>query len=347
MDKRYQVFLSSTYEDLKEERLEVMKAILELDCFPVGMEYFPAADEDQWTFIANLIDQCDYYIVVLGSRYGSVDEKGIGFTQKEYEYAIEKGIPVIAFTHSDPELRSQKLSEKTDHGKNKFENFRKLLQTRLCKKWSNTYELGAVVSRSLSQLIRNKPRTGWVRADQVASQESYKEIIRLKNLVEKQEILLSRLKEESSQGTEKWAQGEDMFKISFKVTLTDENKSWKDDSRSERLSSHSEHTWDEIFASFASYLLIESKESEIKRGVTNLIKDANQLKLTSKKPNIRLGPFTVNAHTMNVIITQFITLRLIMPSSQVIDDKHVRCYTLTELGKRKLTEELAIKRSNT
>ena len=71
MEKRYQVFLSSTYVDLKEERLEVMRALLELDCIPSGMEYFPATNDDQWSFIQELIDQCDYYIVVVGARYGS------------------------------------------------------------------------------------------------------------------------------------------------------------------------------------------------------------------------------------------------------------------------------------
>lgn len=40
MDKRFQVFVSSTYEDLQEERREVMQALLELDCIPAGMELF-------------------------------------------------------------------------------------------------------------------------------------------------------------------------------------------------------------------------------------------------------------------------------------------------------------------
>lgn len=82
MDKRYQVFISSTFEDLKEERSEVLQALLELDCIPCGMEYFPAADEGQWEYIKKLIDDCDYYIVIIGARYGSVDSMGISFTQK-------------------------------------------------------------------------------------------------------------------------------------------------------------------------------------------------------------------------------------------------------------------------
>src|ERR1700730_2626217 len=72
MNKRYQVFVSSTYDDLREERSEVMRALLELDCIPSGMELFPAADEDQWTLIKEVIDDCDYYVVIIGGRYGSL-----------------------------------------------------------------------------------------------------------------------------------------------------------------------------------------------------------------------------------------------------------------------------------
>ena len=93
------MFVSSTYEDLVPERLEVMKALLELNCIPCGMEYFPAANEDQWTFIQKLIDSCDYYVVIIGGRYGSEDEEGKSYTQKEYEYALLSGIPTIGFIY--------------------------------------------------------------------------------------------------------------------------------------------------------------------------------------------------------------------------------------------------------
>ncbi|HDZ8843871.1 TPA: DUF4062 domain-containing protein [Aeromonas dhakensis] len=47
MDKKYQVFISSTYEDLKDEREQVIKSVLEMGHIPVGMEMFSAADEEQ------------------------------------------------------------------------------------------------------------------------------------------------------------------------------------------------------------------------------------------------------------------------------------------------------------
>ena len=90
MDKRYQVFLSSTYTDLKEERQKLIHALMEMDCIPAGMELFPAADEEQFEFIKRIIDDCDYYIVIVGGRYGSLAGGGISYTEKEYEYAKSK-----------------------------------------------------------------------------------------------------------------------------------------------------------------------------------------------------------------------------------------------------------------
>ena len=69
-DNIHIVFISSTFEDLREERAEVQKAVLRLGCLPVGMELFPSADEDAWGYIRGEIERCDYYILIVGGRYG-------------------------------------------------------------------------------------------------------------------------------------------------------------------------------------------------------------------------------------------------------------------------------------
>ncbi len=97
MERRYQVFVSSTFKDLEEERQEVMRALLELDCMPSGMELFPAANETQWNLIKKVIDDCDYYILIVGGRYGSIGPEGISYTEMEYRYALEQGKPTITF----------------------------------------------------------------------------------------------------------------------------------------------------------------------------------------------------------------------------------------------------------
>jgi hypothetical protein len=59
MEKKYQIFISSTYTDLVDERDMVTKAILEMSHIPVGMEMFSAGDEQQWQIIQRQIDVSD------------------------------------------------------------------------------------------------------------------------------------------------------------------------------------------------------------------------------------------------------------------------------------------------
>ena len=131
MDKRYQVFVSSTFEDLQEERKEVMQALLELDCIPAGMELFPAANEDQWSLIKRVIDDSDYYILIIGGRYGSTNEEGKSYTQMEYEYAIRTKKPTIAFLHKNPSMIPSGKCEQDPEKKKKLDDFKALAQKKL------------------------------------------------------------------------------------------------------------------------------------------------------------------------------------------------------------------------
>jgi len=54
----YSVFVRSTYEDLREERAELQKALLKLHCLPIGME-LSAANDETWQFIKRQIEKAD------------------------------------------------------------------------------------------------------------------------------------------------------------------------------------------------------------------------------------------------------------------------------------------------
>jgi len=175
MDKRYQVFISSTYTDLKEERQAVIKTVIEANCIPAGMELFPAADEEQLAFIKRIIDDCDYYILIIGGRYGSVSENGISYTEQEFDYAVSKGIPVIALIHECPEDLKLRNSEIDMVLREKLERFRnKVGSNRLVKFWKNAHDLPGLVALSLNSEIRRAPGIGWVRADNVETVEILK-----------------------------------------------------------------------------------------------------------------------------------------------------------------------------
>jgi hypoxanthine phosphoribosyltransferase len=165
--KRYQVFVSSTYEDLKQERQEIMRALLELDCIPAGMELFPAANESQWTLIKRVIDDCDYYIVIVAGRYGSIGPDGYSYTEMEYRYATDKGKPAIAFLHASPDDLSSKRCEQETERRRLLGNFKALLKEKVCRHWSSPADLGSQVSRSLVNLIRDQPSIGWIRGESV------------------------------------------------------------------------------------------------------------------------------------------------------------------------------------
>jgi hypothetical protein len=181
MEKRYQVFISSTYADLKEERRAVTQTVIELDCIPAGMELFPAADEEQMAFIKRVIDDCDYYLLIIGGRYGSVSESGISYTEQEYDYAISKGLRVIALLHENPEQIALGKSEKDPGLREKLQTFRaKAAQGRLVKFWNTSSELPGLVALSLSSTIKMFPAVGWVRANRAAREDVLNEINELR-----------------------------------------------------------------------------------------------------------------------------------------------------------------------
>jgi hypothetical protein len=138
MDKRFQVFISSAYADLMEERRAVIQSVIELNCIPAGMELFPAASEEQLQFIKRVIDDCDYYLLIIAGRYGSVGADGISYTEKEFEYAVSRGLPVIAFPHENPGHIMFEKSEPDPARRKKLEEFRtKVCTGRVVKMWKN------------------------------------------------------------------------------------------------------------------------------------------------------------------------------------------------------------------
>jgi hypothetical protein len=136
----------------------------------------PAIDEEQFNFIKRVIDDCDYYILIIGGRYGTLSEDGISYTEKEFDYAIEKGIKVIAFIHENPDAIPLGKSEKKESLREKLSQFRTKVSTnRLVKFWNTAEELPGLVALSLSKTISLYPAVGWVRANTVAKTELLQE----------------------------------------------------------------------------------------------------------------------------------------------------------------------------
>jgi len=166
MEKIYQIFISSTYEDLIMERQEVMAAVVSTGNVPVGMEYFPAGDASPFDYIKQQIDQVDYYILVLAGKYGTVNEaEGISYTEMEFNYAREKKIPIAVLLYKDIDNLTGKQLEKDPVKREKLETFRKACKNgRMADFWENRDQLKMKVKDAIRNLVNNSPRSGWIRA---------------------------------------------------------------------------------------------------------------------------------------------------------------------------------------
>lgn len=181
MDKKYQIFISSTYTDLVDERKLVQDTILSMYHFPVGMELFSAADEDQWDVIKDTIDSSDYYVLILAHRYGSViqsgPDKGISYTEKEYRYAKSQGIPILAFIIDSAASVKPEYFE-IEH-KQELEKFIADVKTgRIVEWWKTKEELSRLVMNSLYKQFAKNKRPGWVR-DTYDAESTLSEMVKL------------------------------------------------------------------------------------------------------------------------------------------------------------------------
>ena len=173
----YKVFVSSTFDDLREERAEVQKALLKLNCLPVGMELFPAADDDTWDFIKEQINDSDYYVVLVGGRYGSLASDGFSFTEKEYDYARVKEIPSIGFVHEDRKKIPSGMTDSDPDLVTKLDAFIAKIKTRPVRTFTSQHQLASEVMASFVDLKRMKPRTGFVRTNEVVEYKKYAELL--------------------------------------------------------------------------------------------------------------------------------------------------------------------------
>jgi nucleoside 2-deoxyribosyltransferase len=298
MDKRYQVFVSSTFLDLQEERKQVIQALLELDCIPSGMELFQASDEDQWTLIKRVIDDCDYYLIIMAGRYGSMKD-GVSYTEMEYDYAISQGKPVIAFLHQDPGAIESKHVEKNAEAQAKLQAFRSKAEKKPCRYWRNSEDLGGKVSRSYVRLIKDRPAEGWVKSRYADNSE---EIMRVRARVLELEHELAVLRSQPPEGWHRFAQGDD--KITVRLTYKKTRKS------SKRYWSNCDTSWNFLWQSLSDYLVREFSTQEWKQNIARRLAPILASKPIKGKKRQIIDP-DINLSNFNTILFQSINLNCI------------------------------------
>ncbi|WZB67947.1 DUF4062 domain-containing protein [Achromobacter xylosoxidans] len=240
MEKRYQIFVSSTFRDLEVERQEVMHALLELDCIPSGMELFPAANEDQWNLIQRVIDDCDYYLLILGEGTDPSAPTASATPKWNTGTRYQNKNRRLHFFTAIRE-RSLRLTRNPRKKEGKAQVVPRERRKKLCKYWDSPQELGSVVSRSLIQLIKSTPAVGWVRANELADREATVELLQLRRRVEDLQKELDHVRTSAPKESEGLAQGDELHLIHYEFEI--ENPFTYD---SEECTATFNATWNEI-----------------------------------------------------------------------------------------------------
>ena len=360
-DRRYQIFISSTFLDLHEERHAVLMALLQLDAIPAGMELFPAADEDAWTLIKGVIDDSDYYLLVVGGKYGSIDPiEDISYTEKEFDYAVSKNKPVMAFLHGDPNAIPVGKSERSEEAQQRLAQFRTKVERRKhVKYWSSPDDLAGKVALSFGQFTKSYPAVGWIRADQQANPETLAELNELRKRLAEIERELEQARSSPPVGTEILAQGDDTFECSIEYSIV---YKLVDSSTRKRIKESVlvRPSWDEVFGALGPLMLDEGSDDALAARIDQWAQDTYWPEIQEEIMEIVLaneGPaqaeFTnysaeISWDAFHTILVQLKALGLIAKSERrrSVADKGTY-WTLTPYGETKLIQLRAIRRDGT
>lgn len=328
MDKRYQIFVSSTYEDLKEERKAVIESILQMKHIPAGMELFSASNDEQFEYIKKIIDNCDYYILIIAGRYGSVNPKTkMSYTEQEYEYALEKNIPILVFLHND--IDNLPPEKKDDRQEELRRLIAKVSENRLCKLWNNIGELRSSTIISLMEQFSGNPQAGWKRGDDVNNTELLEQINRLrieKEDLQKENNLLLKKVNEFSTDISDLAEFTEKFEITGKVWVSGSSYS-----RGYYKIVKKTLTWNEIFSLIAPFLMHPMHINSFKSQLGTSL-------------DFSVG--TIDFDNVQTIKIQFISANLIkVYSAKTVDGGYGEFVILTEKGLQYLKELKTVKTS--
>lgn len=334
-DKRYQVFVSSTYEDLKDERAIVINALLSLNCIPIGMENFNAANEDQFSVIKQLISSCDYYVLIVGGRYGTINNStGKSYTEMEYDYAVEQNIPTVAFYHEDKESLPVRKTDQDSVKMQKLNGFLSKIQSKLCKKWNSAENLALNVILSLSELQKTHPRIGWVRADTMSSLEANNRIIFLQDENKSLKKDLEFYKEKEAIMSQAYQRHDDIVAVNL-ISRTDilGNPFGIELCVKPRTVNIS---WNKLFSSIG-FLFLTPIQSELAR---------SNISHSFCKQNRLDDDYIIAEDSFQIIISQLLVLGYIdIVNTNLYQGDIATYYILTKLGKWEYAQNTALKKT--
>lgn len=212
IDKRYHVFICTSGADMQAERVVLSQALVSQGFFSWGLEQRTPLTT---AFARRQIDDCDYFVLLLGGCYGDLSASGVSYMHLEYIYAVTKQKPILVLMHEAPELRAPEFREVTGEGRSKFNDFRQQLQRErdVVVSYRNMRDLEMALRHAMPQMIERYPTAGWIRPQN--TQKLQEEIDQLRQKIAQLELNGNSVNDEPLQLPK--THPEEMFAFDYKV----------------------------------------------------------------------------------------------------------------------------------
>jgi len=175
---KYHIFIGSTLDDLKNERKELIRIVMELGHIPVIADYLDSDARSYLKILQKVIEECDYFVALVAHKYSAADGK-VSPLISQCSTAAKKGIPVLALV-IDEKARSKPAKKEKDPALiRKLNDFKTRLQEGPCETWLNVPDLCQKAQSLLVQELNVNARPGWVRAEKLIDPTVANEISRL------------------------------------------------------------------------------------------------------------------------------------------------------------------------
>ena len=340
LERRYQVFLSSTYDDLREARQAATQSILAMGHLAAGMELFPASDLTQLDLIKRVIAESDYYVVIIGGRYGSLHpETKISFTELEYDHALELAKPILGFVTRDVGKLASERVESNQESLFALERFRTKVLSKTCQYFDDSKDLGLKLMSSLVHEMRINPQVGWIRADQARNSEDIAEERELKKLAKEQADTIQVLERQVRDAVVPIPEIERDYAYGAETTKLTARFSGP---AKEQMIREIQLSWDEIFSAVGptmfGYIVRRARVGYGNQSDQYPFEN-NLCELVRTKIFDLVGQRTIYVfpHDVDRILIQYKQLGYIEMTESIEEDHKFRGFTLTPLGEHKLT----------
>lgn len=332
MDKKHQVFISSTFSDLKEERQAAVEAILTAGHIPAGMELFAAGDESQMDVIKRWIGDSDIYMLILGGRYGSVDAtSGLSYTELEYDYAVSLNKPFFALVLNESAIDSKtkefNMESLSNEDTEKYLKFRKKILSKISKLVDDSKDIKIGVLESIKD-ISNRNLHGWVRSDQLPDVSPL--LNQLKLISSENSILKEKLENVPVTHVEDIELAG--LKDSVDITITFNPTIYLKDERTMSF----KLTWEEVFGLIAPKLISAQSDGNMKSYIGSQILEANGRDFRTKQ---------LSEQDFQTIKIQLKALNLInIKYSETVSGGAALFWMLTPIGEKMMLRFRTIKK---